>query len=311
MKYIILSWFALFVFFNCEAQYDLSLYSKYNKALEKKKYKKAEKELIKISQMENDSFLLHVQKGHFYSTIGKLDSSAFYFSSAIEYAHYAPISFSSNKFKVQRDSLYRIAISDYDKIIEKFPSAVNYGDRGVYNLDIGLHREAIMDFRNSLSIDSTKFKTFYNLGIAYRRLELLDSALISYDHCIRLNDKYASAYANKGFVLIRLEEFEDALIEFSNALEIQTDVKGISYSLNNIGYCYFKLNLHEIAKNMVVESINVNPINSYAYRNLALIEIALNNKKYACEAIEKSIQYGFVNEYGDEILTLKKENCDD
>lgn len=308
MKRIIFIAF-LFLSFSSWSQYDPSLYSKYHKALEKRKYKKAEKELIKISRIENDNFILLLTRGQYYSAIDELDSAALYLGNAIDYAKYSPISYSSTEFKQQRDSLYINAISTYDKIILKFPNAVNFRARGIYKMDIGLLRESLIDFSKSIQLDSTSFVTFYNQALAYRRLDLLDSALISYDQSIKLNSNYGSTYLNKGFVFIKMEEFENALVEFRKALEKQVSIKETSYTLNNIGYCYYGLKQFDLARDEVKKSININPINSYAYRNLALIEIAQNNTEAACEAIEKAIQLGFINLYGEEILNLKKENC--
>lgn len=293
------------------SQYKQSSYEKFYKALEKKKYKKAEKELKKISLNENDNFILLLTRGQYFFSIGNLDSASYYLGNSLGYASFNPINYSSNEFNRIRDSLFKNTISIYDKIILKNPSPINYGDRGAYKLELGLLEESLLDFKKSILLDSNNHITFYNLGIAYRRMGFLDSAILSYDHSISINVNYTPAYLNKGFVYIKKGEFENALKEFNKSLKLNNTLKDLSFIINNIGYCYYELKQYELARKTINESININALNSYAYKNLALIEIELNNKKAACEAIEKSIELGFVYNYGDEILKLKKDNCEE
>jgi len=248
-------------------------------------------------------------KANYYSETDQLDSAEYYLSQALGYVTNGSISYSSSSFKRHRDSLYAKAVLTMDKIIEQSPDSDSYHRRALFKMEIGLLESAIADFTMSLEDDVDNAITYYNMGLAYRRLNQLDSALVSYDRAIELNPSYSEAHLNKGFAYIHLEQYHDAIKEFNRAIELPMDAGGFSYTLNNLGYCHYKLTAYEDARFYINKSIEINALNPYAFRNLALLEIAEGNTTAACEAITTSIELGFVNEYGDEILELKREHC--
>jgi len=197
----------------------------------------------------------------------------------------------------------------YDKIISLIPTNWHYCNRGILKSDIGLYKESIIDFSKAIEIDSMNYIYFYNRGLAYRKLELLDSAILDYIKSIELNPEYASAYLNKGYALMSKNEYSKAIEEFKIALSKPIALKEKGYVTNNIAFAHYKLEDYELAKTFIKQSLEIYPINAFAYKNLALIDIALKNVESACKNIQKSINLGFVNQFGNEIIELQKENC--
>lgn len=290
-------------------QFNADLYLSYNRAIEKGDFKKAKKELVEISKIEKNTFMKLLITGEYFGIQGHLDSANHYLTEAISYFKYQPISYSDGNFLLKKDSLYRVAIGIFDEIIKAEPNGINYCNRGIFKSDIGLHRQALRDYQLAIKIDTAHYLNFYNQALAYRGLNILDSAIISYNNSIRCNPGYGSAYLNKGFIYIKLDSFQLAIEQFQSSLMVLKSTKERSFSLNNIGYCYYKLGEYELAQKIVSESLKINPTNSYAYRNKALIDIQLDDNVSACSAINSAIELGFVNEYGNEILELKEENC--
>jgi tRNA A37 methylthiotransferase MiaB len=56
-------------------------------------------------------------------------------------------------------------------------------------------------------------------------------------------------------------------------------------------------------------SIKMYPTNSYAYRNLALVYIALNKMKEACTSLGYAMNYGFEKRYGPQVSELFMKYC--
>lgn len=59
----------------------------------------------------------------------------------------------------------------------------------------------------------------------------------------------------------------------------------------------------------VNSSLKFNEDNSYAYRNRALIYLALGKKEKACSDIQTAMDKNFIKFYGNSILDLWRENC--
>ncbi len=286
------------------------LYDKYRNAIEKGNFKKAEKELKKISDVENDNFIKLLTYGHFYSEKEELDSAKRCLELAIDYFKYSPISFSDGTFKHRKDSLYNVAIGIYDFIIEKEPNGVNYCNRAIYKKDVGRYDDALIDFRKAIELDPKDYLNHYNLALNYSKLNMADSALTHYDLAIKFNPDYGSSYLNKGFIYLKIDSVSLAISEFERALVMLKGTKEISYTKNNLGFCYYKLGDLIEAQLWIEESLKINPLNSYAHKNLALIYIANQDFKAACKSINEAIELGFVDQFGDEILDMKKQYCD-
>lgn len=286
------------------------LYSNYRKAIEKGNYKKAEKELKKIANDEKDHFIKLLTFGHFYSETNQLDSAKRCLEGAINYFKYSPISYADKSFKSRKDSLYNVAIGVYDFIIEKEPSSINYCNRGIYKKDVGRYEDALLDFIKAIEIEPGDYLNHYNLAINYGKLNQIDSALAHYDLAIKYNPSYGSSYLNKGFTYLSIDSISLAINEFERALKVLQGTKGISYAKNNLGYSYYKLGELDKAQWWIEESLKMNAINSYAYKNLALVQIEKDDFRAACQSINKAIELGFVDEFGSEILDLKRQYCD-
>ncbi len=93
------------------------------------------------------------------------------------------------------------------------------------------------------------------------------------------------------------------------AISLSNDIEDESYCYNNIGYAWLQLGDLQKAEENMKTSVQMNPINSYVFRNLALLEIKKGNMPEACNHIKKAIELGFVRKYGNEILTLQQTYC--
>ena len=59
----------------------------------------------------------------------------------------------------------------------------------------------------------------------------------------------------------------------------------------------------------VNKSLKIKEFNAYAYKNRALIYIELGQNENACLDLKQAIDYGYSQQYGDEVKELIKTNC--
>jgi len=78
---------------------------------------------------------------------------------------------------------------------------------------------------------------------------------------------------------------------------------------NNRGFAKYKLGDYKGALEDIDLSISLLPNNSYAFRNRALVHLAQNEKELACADMQKALDLGFAQSYGDEISKLQADNC--
>ncbi|MES2575217.1 MAG: tetratricopeptide repeat protein [Bacteroidota bacterium] len=196
------------------------------------------------------------------------------------------------------------------------------------------YEEAIEDYKTILSnspIESIESFCYLNAAKSFVKLNKNDDAIVYLENCLK---KYPSLilainnlayrYSQKGLYSKSMELYEKALklslnlklnekgeVNFSEKLigVEGSDKITVALILNNMGFIEYKLKKHEQALIKINKSLELFPENSFAHRNKALIYIDLNALDKACIEIEKSIELGFVNQFGDEILKLKKEHC--
>ena len=79
--------------------------------------------------------------------------------------------------------------------------------------------------------------------------------------------------------------------------------------LNNRGYAEYKLNKLSLALQDINRSLELYPENSFAYKNRALVYLAMKDREKACADLEKAEAAGFTQMYGDEVKKLRLEYC--
>jgi len=114
------------------------------------------------------------------------------------------------------------------------------------------------------------------------------------------------ALMNIGYVYQRMEKYDSAFIYLEKARIL--DPKN-PYTLNNISYTQLKLDDLKGAMKSVNASLKTFPGNSYAYRNRALVYLAMSENEKACEDLYSAVKYGFTEQYGREVKDLIEENC--
>lgn len=174
-------------------------------------------------------------------------------------------------------------------------------------------RSHVRDFQGAYEIllecfafDSTNKATLNNLAVVCDEVGKPEMVPYYLTKVIEADSLFVPGYVNLGFHYQSKEEYEKSITYFDKALSISSN-EALSY--NNRGYSKFKLGDLEGALEDVNHSIELYPGNAYAYRNRALIYIEMDKISKACEDIQLAINWGFTEQYGNEMIQLQRKYC--
>lgn len=162
------------------------------------------------------------------------------------------------------------------------------------------------DCERVLAMDSTNRTALNNLSLSADQLGDTALTLRCLHRMIVLNPEDRVAWLNTGFFLGSHGRHAEALVHYAEAERFGAKD---AYFLNNRSYSRLGVGDHKGARKDVERSIGMNKTNPYAFRNLALIELAAGNSKKACDAMERALSLGFTRMYGEEINQLRKQHC--
>ena len=116
---------------------------------------------------------------------------------------------------------------NYQKALEFFSKAIDiykrdpaaFYNRGIANEELENYKEAIEDYKKSLTMDGLMYtaNTHNNIGFSYLQLEDFNNALIHLNRAINIKSDEGSYYNNRGNLYINLEEWEKALKDYETA----------------------------------------------------------------------------------------------
>ena len=79
--------------------------------------------------------------------------------------------------------------------------------------------------------------------------------------------------------------------------------------LNNYGFNKHKMGFSDEGIRFIQASLQIKPDNSYAYRNLAMINIDNGELETACDNLKKAKELNFYTKYGNEVNELSVKYC--
>lgn len=207
--------------------------------------------------------------------------------------------------------------------IEKFKAAIAinpdyyealYESGWCYN-DLKKYTDAMTVLKKARKGWSSIPKVHFELGYAFDKLSMLDSAVASYNRCLDLKPDYSLAHKMLGFIEYDKDNYEEALKRFEK-YELYTKV-----AINDYVYWYRKGFMYNSQKKYADAiapldkslDLNANYLNSYlekgyAYKNLRKNDEAINMYKQAMQVDPAShIPYNGIGEvYRDNIKDMNE-----
>jgi len=107
---------------------------------------------------------------------------------------------------------------------------------------------------------------YVDLGIAYRKEERYQEAILAYQEAIELDPAHEWAYNNIGYAYYCAQDYEASVDAYKQAIQVRPD-HGWAY--NGLGRAYNKLGQYQQAIEAFLSSTQVSPDNAEAFYNLA------------------------------------------
>ena len=161
------------------------------------------------------------------------------------------------------------AFTSFNKAARLDPTnARALGNRGRMFFDQNKLGKALVDLKKAIELDDSNFLFHHNLANVYFSTKKFDQAIKSYEKVIELKSDYAWAYENIGVIYYQRMEMEKALEYFDKALlNDQTE----DQFFHNRGGARMHLKFYDKAICDFEDAIKLNPKNSWAHANIAII----------------------------------------
>jgi tetratricopeptide (TPR) repeat protein len=188
-----------------------------------------------------------------------------------------------NRCKVWHDSF-----SLWTDVIEKYPEAgIAYNNRGVAFAEEKEYKQALADYNQAISIDSSHTEAYNNRGVSRAALKNFAGAKHDYDKAIKLRPNYPDAYYNRGNSFIETEDTISAIKDYTKVLSLNPNHTG---ALNNRGLAKRAVKDYKGAMEDFNKAIKIYPANSEAYANRALLKYDMGDIAGAEEDNEKALK---------------------
>lgn len=251
----------------------------------------------------------YVQRAKVLEKMGRFAEQISALDSAIRYKPMEEGFFIDRSFANEQAGNYEQALIDIKKGEEINPSShLVYRQKGSALARLNRHEEAIVAYNKAILLNPSEVASLMNRGLSKAELKKYDSAQIDMNKAAEMDTSIKCiAYNNIAFfVKFAQEDYEGAIDYFDKAIALMPD-KGYAY--NNRGYALYKLKKYKEALKDIRRSLDRDPKNSYAYRNLALVYIDQGKTTDACEALKKAKALYFTRDYGDEVDRLVEQHC--
>lgn len=192
----------------------------------------------------------------------------------------------------------------YDKAITDFPKYSSaYFNKGQLFYSTSQFKEAKINYDKAIAIDSSDWWYFQKrLEVSFASQDY-EGALHDLKKVNQLNPPKKNQM-NIAYCYTMLKRYKDA----DSIFQIIYNDKDAVF-LNNYGLNKHNMGETNEGKEIILKSISLDPKNSYAYRNLATIAIAENNKDSICKYLSKARELGFEKNYGTEVNELLLKYC--
>lgn len=161
-------------------------------------------------------------------------------------------------------------------------------DLGAKHLDNGDYDKAVQAYHKALEIDNQDPYVWFNLGLSYYILDMLDDAYESFDMSTTLSHEYAEAYLQKGGVLHNQEKYRLAIKNINKALELGLEPDDEVTAFVTIAKSYISLEKMDEALPYCESALELDDENVEALSWKALILYLNGDRDEANELIEEA-----------------------
>ena len=171
------------------------------------------------------------------------------------------------------------------------------------------YEEAARTYEEATKLNSTQWGYYFNLGLAYKKLNKFKEALVVFQKAIELNPESYSSNKELGEIFAKSENYTEAKEYYKKATELSSDDPDAFY---NLGVCLTNLGDSEEALASFIKTVELKEDYSDAYYLIGTLYIGQNKVEEAVENLEKFLELAPKHEKASSakqlLEFLKKEN---
>ncbi len=177
-------------------------------------------------------------------------------------------------------------------LIEKIklhPSAKNYSQLGIIELNLGDTLKAKESLFKAIAIDSTRASSWLNLGLYYSRLNEQNKAIQQFTRALQLQPSHNEAQFNRGLTYYRQGLMLEALTDFK-AIIARDGSRNWVKARYNVGLILMKQSQWDEAAENFKEVLRLNPIHLPSRYNLGLLYMRSADPNQAIDQFKKVLR---------------------
>jgi Flp pilus assembly protein TadD len=149
------------------------------------------------------------------------------------------------------------------------------------------YAEAAAAFEEAVKMSQPNWGYFFNLGLAYKKMDKRDEAMAAFRKAVELNSESYSSNKELGEVLGKDGAFEEAKKYYQKAVELSPDDPDAHY---NLGACLTNTGEADAAQAHFQKAVDLKPDYADAYYQLGTIFIGQNKVPDAVRSLEKFLE---------------------
>ncbi len=182
---------------------------------------------------------------------------------------------------------YRGAINYYQQAIATNPKSVeSYINMGIAYKEMNMPDSAIKVINIGIQINPKSSEAYLNLGTCYSSLNDFNNAILNFKKAIELNPKFAEAYIDLGDVYNRMNRLDDAEKTFLKGYELNPQIPEASF---NLGYFYIKKQDYNNGMSYLIKAANLRPNYLDALINISFCASKLGRYQDVIDYAQKAI----------------------
>lgn len=165
------------------------------------------------------------------------------------------------------------------------PEAENNYKKGNELFDAGKYVEAVEEFKKSIELDPDFTNSYFNLGIAYRKLGKFQESIGPLQEAAKRDNRFAEAFCNLGSSYYELGQESEAVANVKKAIEIDPQ-NAAAYC--RLSFIYLNTGKFEEAIELGKKSIQIQPDLAEGYANIGFAYKFLGKNQEARDNLSKA-----------------------
>lgn len=179
------------------------------------------------------------------------------------------------------------AIGCFEKVINLRPDHTEaYNELGMIYSE-QKEEISIKYYQKAITLDNKSPILYFNLGNAYKKLDLFSDAIECYRKAIHLKPDYFEAFNNLGFLYKERGQYENAIKSFKSAVSSNSSYAD---AFNNLGITYFSIGEFDKALQCYEQAIKLNQNYAEALANKARLLADIKRYEESLKDFEKAIE---------------------